>query len=351
MREVRGLGLMWAIEFGEPETSGRLSWRMIERLQPGLFAQLVVVPLFREHRILSQVAGHGMAVIKGLPPLVVTDEDVDYFVDALTRDDQARTAHADVADALCADCGRYPLELAVELAELGARADARRPPTARRARRPARRASSGSAPAYSAEISITICRSDASTLIVELMALLGEDRERADYLVQSAREIVDLRLRGVPPGEHAEVHAHLECRPFVVATRNAIACSISSPVVPIETSTPQHQSGCAPGGKHANCARLRPDPVAAQIHRIHDLDEVLERQHVADRAQKRRVVMRRAERAGEKRHRQQDEVDDRRRALGRPDERRRRDAERRERAAPITSARTSEPSASGNGVP
>jgi ornithine--oxo-acid transaminase len=82
VREVRGLGLMWAIEFAEPE-SGRMSWRMIERMQPGLFAQLVVAPLFADHRILSQVAAHKLAVIKILPPLVVTDADIDYFVDAL----------------------------------------------------------------------------------------------------------------------------------------------------------------------------------------------------------------------------------------------------------------------------
>jgi ornithine--oxo-acid transaminase len=83
VREVRGLGLMWAIEFGEPE-SRKLSWKMIERMQPGLFAQLVVGPLFSQHRILSQVAGHKIAVLKVLPPLVVTDEDIDYFVESLT---------------------------------------------------------------------------------------------------------------------------------------------------------------------------------------------------------------------------------------------------------------------------
>ncbi len=41
VREVRGLGLMWAMEFAEPE-SGSLSWRVLERMQTGLFAQLVV---------------------------------------------------------------------------------------------------------------------------------------------------------------------------------------------------------------------------------------------------------------------------------------------------------------------
>jgi 4-aminobutyrate aminotransferase-like enzyme len=53
-------------------------------MQPGLFAQLVVGPLFSQHRILSQVAGHKMAVLKVLPPLVITDEDLERFVDALS---------------------------------------------------------------------------------------------------------------------------------------------------------------------------------------------------------------------------------------------------------------------------
>ena len=52
-------------------------------MQPGLFAQLVIGPLFTKYRILSQVAGHNMAVLKVLPPLVATDEDIDYFVTSL----------------------------------------------------------------------------------------------------------------------------------------------------------------------------------------------------------------------------------------------------------------------------
>jgi ornithine--oxo-acid transaminase len=81
--DVRGLGLAWAIEFGEPQSRGRMTYRMMERAQPGLFAQLVVVPLFTQHRILSQVAGHDMAVIRILPPLVLTDADVEEFAEAL----------------------------------------------------------------------------------------------------------------------------------------------------------------------------------------------------------------------------------------------------------------------------
>jgi ornithine--oxo-acid transaminase len=82
VREVRGLGLMWAMEFAEPE-GGSWSWRVLERMQGGLFAQLVVVPLFTKHRILSQVAGYDLPVLKGLPPLVLTEEDIDDFVTAL----------------------------------------------------------------------------------------------------------------------------------------------------------------------------------------------------------------------------------------------------------------------------
>jgi ornithine--oxo-acid transaminase len=80
--EVRGLGLMWAIEFAEPRSGGR-SWRLIERVQKGLFAQLVVGPLFSKHRILTQVAGHNMAVVKVLPPLVLSDADIHEFASAL----------------------------------------------------------------------------------------------------------------------------------------------------------------------------------------------------------------------------------------------------------------------------
>src|SRR3989440_4969530 len=79
VKDVRGLGLIWAIEFEEP-AGGSRSWRMLERVQTGLFAQLVVVPLFEEHKILTQVAGHDSTVIKILPPLALSAADVDWVV-------------------------------------------------------------------------------------------------------------------------------------------------------------------------------------------------------------------------------------------------------------------------------
>jgi ornithine--oxo-acid transaminase len=84
VREVRGLGLMWAIELGPPSgRAGRALWRTVEARQPGLFAQLITVPLFRDHHILIQVAGHAMNVVKAIPPLVISDEQIERFAGAL----------------------------------------------------------------------------------------------------------------------------------------------------------------------------------------------------------------------------------------------------------------------------
>jgi ornithine--oxo-acid transaminase len=83
--DVRGLGLMWAIEFGPPAGGGarRSIWNAAERAQPGIFSQLIVGPLFHEHRILCQVAGHRMNVVKALPSLVVEEEEIRRFAAAL----------------------------------------------------------------------------------------------------------------------------------------------------------------------------------------------------------------------------------------------------------------------------
>ena len=84
VRAVRGLGLMWAIEFGAPAgIASRRLWERVEARQPGLFAQLVIAPLFHKHRILCQVAGHRMNVIKALPALTVEESELRRFAAAL----------------------------------------------------------------------------------------------------------------------------------------------------------------------------------------------------------------------------------------------------------------------------
>ena len=84
LHEVRGFGLMVGLVFGKPQSRGlRMRWRTIERMRTAMFSQLVVVPLFHRHRILTQVAADNVNVVKLLPPLIAGEEEVEYFVGAL----------------------------------------------------------------------------------------------------------------------------------------------------------------------------------------------------------------------------------------------------------------------------
>ncbi|MFF0273665.1 MULTISPECIES: aspartate aminotransferase family protein [unclassified Streptomyces] len=85
LHEIRGRGLMIGIEFGRPSSLGlRGRWTMLQAARKGLFAQMVVVPLLQRHRILTQVSGDHLEVIKLIPPLVVDEADVERFVTAFT---------------------------------------------------------------------------------------------------------------------------------------------------------------------------------------------------------------------------------------------------------------------------
>ncbi|MFJ3582484.1 aspartate aminotransferase family protein [Streptomyces sp. NPDC090127] len=85
LHEVRGRGLMIGIEFGRPSSLGlRSRWTMLQAARKGLFAQMVVVPLLQRHRILTQVSGDHLEVIKLIPPLIIDEADVDRFVTAFT---------------------------------------------------------------------------------------------------------------------------------------------------------------------------------------------------------------------------------------------------------------------------
>lgn len=83
IREVRGLGLMIAIEFGEPRSLGlKTGWKMIHGINRDLFCQSILVPLLMDHHILAQVSGHGRDIIKLIPPLVLDHADADRFIAA-----------------------------------------------------------------------------------------------------------------------------------------------------------------------------------------------------------------------------------------------------------------------------
>src|SRR3954471_14195958 len=76
LKEVRGKGLMIGVEFGPPKSLRlKASWNVLESANKGLFCQLITVPLFKDHKILTQVSGHGSHTIKLLPPLTITEDD------------------------------------------------------------------------------------------------------------------------------------------------------------------------------------------------------------------------------------------------------------------------------------
>jgi len=86
LADVRGRGLMIGIEFGKPSSlRARANWNMLQKARVGLFAQMVVVALFQRHRILTQVSGDHMEVIKLIPPLMIGDSEVKLFADSLAE--------------------------------------------------------------------------------------------------------------------------------------------------------------------------------------------------------------------------------------------------------------------------
>jgi hypothetical protein len=71
-----------------------MAWKLLHKVDQVLFPQMVVTQLLGKHRILTQVAGHAMDVLKILPPLIITEREVDQFVRAL--------------DEVLTDCRRFP---------------------------------------------------------------------------------------------------------------------------------------------------------------------------------------------------------------------------------------------------
>lgn len=86
VKEVRGRGLIIAIEFQRPRsTTLRMGWDLLHKLDPSLFCQAIIMPLMSDHRIITQVAGHKHDVIKLIPPLVLSEADADEIVAAMDR--------------------------------------------------------------------------------------------------------------------------------------------------------------------------------------------------------------------------------------------------------------------------
>src|SRR5262249_55155393 len=81
LKDVRGKGLMIGMELGPPQSVKlKASWHALEAAKAGLFCQLITMPLFKEHKVLSQVASHGSHTIKLLPSLVISVADCEWTV-------------------------------------------------------------------------------------------------------------------------------------------------------------------------------------------------------------------------------------------------------------------------------
>ncbi len=84
VKEVRGAGLLSGIVFQPPESLKlRVPFEAFRRIHPGMFGQVLVMRLFRDHGLLTQMCGNNFMVLKVAPPLVVTDEQIDGFVSAI----------------------------------------------------------------------------------------------------------------------------------------------------------------------------------------------------------------------------------------------------------------------------
>ena len=84
VKEVRGEGLLCGIEFTAPRTLRlRVAFEAFRRIHRAMFGQILVMRLFRDHDILTQICGNNFMVLKVAPPLVVTESHLEQFVSAV----------------------------------------------------------------------------------------------------------------------------------------------------------------------------------------------------------------------------------------------------------------------------
>jgi ornithine--oxo-acid transaminase len=84
--EIRGLGLLNAIEFKAPRSLRfRIPFETFAKIHPAIFGQIVVMRMFRDHGILNQVCGNDFMVLKISPPLMINEEQLDRFVFAIEQ--------------------------------------------------------------------------------------------------------------------------------------------------------------------------------------------------------------------------------------------------------------------------
>jgi ornithine--oxo-acid transaminase len=84
VEEVRGMGLLSGIAFRPPRKLAlRALYEAFHRVHPAMFGQVIVMRVFREKSILTQICGNNFMVLKAAPPLTVSEEQLDEFVAAI----------------------------------------------------------------------------------------------------------------------------------------------------------------------------------------------------------------------------------------------------------------------------
>jgi ornithine--oxo-acid transaminase len=84
VKGVRGEGMLSGIEFRSPQQLRlRIAYEGFMKIHPAMFGQIIVMRLFRDHDILTQICGNHFTVLKAAPPLVVTEEQMEQFVRAV----------------------------------------------------------------------------------------------------------------------------------------------------------------------------------------------------------------------------------------------------------------------------
>jgi ornithine--oxo-acid transaminase len=84
--EIRGQGLFTGIVFRAPRTlSLRVAYEAFGKIHPAMFGQVLVMRLFRDHGILTQICGNNFQVLKLVPPLIITQYQIDEAIDAIRQ--------------------------------------------------------------------------------------------------------------------------------------------------------------------------------------------------------------------------------------------------------------------------
>ena len=84
--EIRGIGMLSGIEFRAPrQIRLRVAFEAFRHIHESMFGQVLVMRLYHDHGILTQICGNDFMVLKVAPPLMVSEEQIDKFV-AAARD-------------------------------------------------------------------------------------------------------------------------------------------------------------------------------------------------------------------------------------------------------------------------